>query len=91
VNGLRTDIATTDERGRVSVRALQLNPTRGWFAIRMIASKEQARAGTVSFQYIAGPTPTALQAPLFAGHLNSRRGRIEGMAHKSRAGLEPWT
>jgi hypothetical protein len=55
VNGLRTEVATTDERGRAGLRGLQLNRTPGRFEIRIIASKEQARAGTVSFQYIADP------------------------------------
>jgi hypothetical protein len=55
VNGLRTEVATTDERGRAALRGLQLNHTPGRFEIRIIASKEQARAGTVSFEYIADP------------------------------------
>lgn len=52
VNGLRTDVAVTDARGRASVRAFQANRLPGRFQIRIVASKEQARAGTVSFQYI---------------------------------------
>ena len=52
-NGLRTDVAITDARGRASLHTLQLNRTPGRFQIRIVASKEQARAGTVSFQYIA--------------------------------------
>jgi hypothetical protein len=32
-----------------------LNRTPGRFAIRIVASKEQARAGMVSFQYVAEP------------------------------------
>jgi hypothetical protein len=59
VNGLRTEIATTDARGRATVRAFQANRVSGRFQIRILASKEQARAGTVSFQYVgeshAGP------------------------------------
>jgi hypothetical protein len=59
VNGLRTDVATTDARGRATVRAFQANRAPGRFQIRIVASKEQARAGTVSFQYVgelkAGP------------------------------------
>ncbi|PWU05428.1 MAG: hypothetical protein C5B51_14290 [Terriglobia bacterium] len=53
LNGLRTDVSTTDERGRASLRSMQLNRMPGRFQIRVIASKEQARAGTMSFQYIA--------------------------------------
>jgi hypothetical protein len=51
-NGLRTDVATTDERGRASLHGWQLNRLPGRFQIRITASKEQATAGTVSFQYI---------------------------------------
>lgn len=54
-NGLRTDVATTDERGRASLRGWQLNRMPGRFQIRITALKEQATAGTVSFQYIAEP------------------------------------
>lgn len=54
VNGLRTEVAVTDERGRAVVRAIEFNRVPGRFEIRIVASKEQARAGTVSFQYIAG-------------------------------------
>jgi hypothetical protein len=52
-NGLRTDVTSTDELGRATLRSIQLNRISGRFQIRVIASKEQARAGTVSFQYIA--------------------------------------
>jgi hypothetical protein len=52
-SGLRTDVATTDQLGRATLRSIQLNRIAGRFQIRIIASKEQARAGTVSFQYIA--------------------------------------
>jgi hypothetical protein len=34
---------------------MMLNRTPGRFAIRIVASKEQARAGIVSFQYVAEP------------------------------------
>jgi len=51
-NDLRTDVATTDARGRCTVRAFQANRPSGRFQIRIVASKEQARAATVSFQYI---------------------------------------
>jgi hypothetical protein len=54
VNGLRTEVAATDERGRAVVRSIEYNRVPGRFEIRIVASKEQARAGTVSFQYIAG-------------------------------------
>lgn len=51
-NGLRTDVVTADEQGRASLRGLRWNRVAGRLQIRIIASKEQARAGIVSFQYI---------------------------------------
>ncbi len=51
--GLRTQIAITDANGRVAVRGLRLNDLSGAFQIRIVASKEQARAGVVSMQYVA--------------------------------------
>ena len=52
-SGLRTEVAITDGQGRVSLRGLRLNRIPGTFPIRIVASKEQARAGVVSTQYIA--------------------------------------
>jgi hypothetical protein len=54
-SGLRTDVTVTDSRGRANLHTMVLNRTPGRFAIRIVASKEQARAGTVTFQYIAEP------------------------------------
>jgi len=62
VNGLRTEVAVTDDRGRAAVHSIEFNRVPGRFEIRIVASKEQARAGTVSFQYIAGPSPGAAAA-----------------------------
>lgn len=82
VNGLRTEVTLTDARGRAGVRTLQPNRTPGRFQIRIVAAKEQARAGTVSFQYISeAPTgrPSAQAstassgAPPRHGPLVSRR------------------
>jgi len=53
LNGLRTDVATTDSRGRASLHGLQVNRIPGKFQIRIVVSKEQARAGAVSSQYVA--------------------------------------
>jgi hypothetical protein len=55
VNGLRTEVVLTDSSGHASLHGLQANRIPGRFQIRILASKEQARAGTVSFQYIAEP------------------------------------
>lgn len=61
-NGLRTDVAITDGQGRVSLRGLQVNRVAGRFAIRIVASKEQARAGTMCSQYVAEPRSGAASA-----------------------------
>jgi len=61
-NGLRTEVVISDARGRATLRTLQLNRTPGRFPIRIVASKEQARAGMVSFQYIAD-APGSSQSP----------------------------
>jgi hypothetical protein len=62
VNGLRTDVATTDAKGRASLHGLQVNRISGRFQIRIMVSKEQARAGTVCSQYITGTTSAAAQS-----------------------------
>ena len=54
-NSMRTDVAVTDSHGRASVHGMQLNRASGSFMILVVASKEQARAGIASFQYIAEP------------------------------------
>jgi hypothetical protein len=71
-SGLRTDVATTDQRGRATLRSIQFNRIAGRFQIRIIASKEQARAGTVSFQYIADPGSGAVAAGSATVHPASR-------------------
>ena len=53
-NGLRTTLILTNGEGRATLRNLQLNHTPGPFRIRITAVKDQARAGIVSQQYIAG-------------------------------------
>lgn len=61
-NGLRTDVEATDARGRASARGIQFNRTGGRFQIRIFVSKEQARAGMASLQYIADAGPAAAKA-----------------------------
>ena len=61
-NGLRTEIVITDSHGRATLHGLQANRTGGRFQIRILASKEQARAGIVSFQYVAQLKPAATPA-----------------------------
>ena len=48
-------MTVTDARGRANLHSMLLNRTPGRFAIRIVASKEQARAGMMSFQYVAEP------------------------------------
>jgi hypothetical protein len=69
VNGLRTEVVITDANGRASLHGLQANRVPGRFQIRILASKEQARAGTVSFQYVAESRGGAAKpaAPAAAG------------------------
>jgi len=64
-NGLRTDVATSDSRGHAALHGVTLNRQPGRFQVRIVAAKEQARAGIVSFQYIAEPAGGA--APVTAG------------------------
>lgn len=52
-NGLRTEVSLTDAAGRASIRTLDWNTSPGRFQIRIVAAREQARAGIVSYQYIA--------------------------------------
>jgi hypothetical protein len=68
VNGLRTDVVITDVQGRASLHGLLANRIPGRFQIRILASKEQARAGTVSFQYVAEPKGGAPFVSASAGH-----------------------
>ena len=69
-NGLRTEVVTTDEHGRAILRSMQLNRVSGRFEVRVIASKQQATARTVSFQYIADPASGAAMAS--AGNRGTR-------------------
>jgi hypothetical protein len=66
-NGLRTDVATSDSRGRATLPGLTMNRVAGRFELRIVAAKEQARAGIVSFQYIAEAAGGAGAAPSAGG------------------------
>ena len=77
-NGLRTDVISTDEHGRATLRGWQLNRTPGRFQIRITASKEQATAGLVSFQYIAEPAGGA--APQTAAASSGSHSRVKWLA-----------
>ena len=67
-SGLRTDVTVTDAHGRANLHTMLLNRTPGRFAIRIVASKEQARAGMVTFQYIAEPNGAAPATSSTNGH-----------------------
>jgi hypothetical protein len=62
LNGLRTEVSMTDAVGRAELHGLVLNRTPGRFQMRVVVSKEQARAGVISFQYIAEPHSGAAAA-----------------------------
>jgi hypothetical protein len=64
--GLRTDVALSDATGRAVLHGVQWNRTPGRFGIRIIAAREQARAGMISYQYIADQPGTAARAPAAA-------------------------
>ena len=55
-------MTATDSRGHANLHTMILNRTAGRFAIRIVASKEQARAGMVTFQYVAEPKNGAAPA-----------------------------
>ena len=61
-NGLRTEVVTADERGRARVRVTRWNGVGGRVQVRIVASKEQARAGIISFQNITGGESAAATA-----------------------------
>jgi hypothetical protein len=55
-NGMHTDISIADAQGRAVMRTIEVARTPGPFQIRIVAVKEQARAGAVSLQYVGEPT-----------------------------------
>jgi hypothetical protein len=69
-SGGRTEIATTRADGRAAVWGMQWNRTSGPFEIRITAVKGQARAGTVSSQFLsdAAEVKDAAPAKTHGGH-----------------------
>lgn len=51
-SGLRSEVITTPADGKAAIWGMQWNRTSGPFEIRITASKDQARAGIVSTQYL---------------------------------------
>lgn len=72
LSGLHTEVAVTDSAGRVSIRGVTWNHAPGPFQIRIVASREQARAGIVSFQYI-GDAGVKTRAPAVGPPLSPAR------------------
>ncbi len=71
-NALRTEVAISDSRGRATAPAFTFNRVPGRFQMRIIAAKEQVRAGIVSFQFISEPaggaSPAAATGPHHSAH-----------------------
>ena len=89
-NQLHTDVVFTDAQGRASLRSLQLNHSPGPFQIRIVAAKEQARAGAVSSQYISEPksgkVPAAPSAPAAPGAPTASRSSLKWIVMAVAAG-----
>ena len=85
-NGLRTDVSLTDARGRANLHTLQLNRIPGRVQIRIVASKEQARAGMMSFQYVAEPKTGAGSASPAKGAPSASRGTLKWVVLAALAG-----
>jgi hypothetical protein len=62
-SGLRTDVATTDAHGRAAVRSMRFNRVTGPFEIRILAVKDQVRAGIVSPQFISQGAKAVARRP----------------------------
>jgi hypothetical protein len=60
-NRLRTEVIVSDSNGRATIRNLQLNHMPGAFQIRITAATEEARAGTLSRQFIEARGAAAKQ------------------------------
>jgi hypothetical protein len=85
-NGLRTDVTITDARGRANLHTLTVNRTPGRFSIRIVASKEQARAGMVTFQYIAEAKGAAAPATSSDTHPSLMKGPFKWVVIAALAG-----
>lgn len=73
-NGLHTDVVLTDPQGRAAMHPIHVGRVPGPFQIRVVAVKEQARAGVLSQQYIAESKSAAASAKTSAsaGHRRAR-------------------
>lgn len=62
-SGLRTEVLTTDAQGRASVRRMRFNRVTGPFEIRILAVKDDVRAGTIARQFISDAGKAAARRP----------------------------
>ena len=67
-NGLKTEILTTGEGGQASMRSLLAGGFSGQFQVRVMVAKGEARAGTLSIQYIAPDTRKHQVHSILAAH-----------------------
>lgn len=92
-SGVRTDLVTTDAQGRAALRGLQFGRTPGQLQIRITAAKGEARAGTLSTQFLTGkgaaaiPAVIAAATPLPAGPLATAPGSPAWTPNSSNAGF----
>jgi hypothetical protein len=56
MSGLRSEVLLTGVDGRAAIRGVQWNRVAGAMAVRITASKGEARAGIISTQYLTEPT-----------------------------------
>lgn len=57
-SGLRSEVLLSGVDGRVAIRGIQWNRLAGAMAVRITASKGEARAGIISTQYLTEPSGT---------------------------------
>jgi len=55
-SGLRSEVLLTGVDGRAAIRGIQWNRVAGAMAVRITASKGEARAGIISTQYLTEPS-----------------------------------
>ena len=78
-NGLKTEILRTDGDGRAELRGLWMGGLAGQFQVRLTVAKGDARAGTISTQFIAPDAHRHLSLKVGAWHPNRRVLEIGGI------------
>ena len=82
-SGLRSEVITTPADGKAAIWGMQWNRIPGPFEIRITASKDQARAGMVSTQYLndlALPKPGGAGGTFYASHHSHTKWIVVGAA-----------